>query len=284
MLIEVKNEKTTRGVIGQAVEYLSQYAAATLEDIKDEYTPDADGKTVESEFLGKFHRKLAALKERRRVVVVAPGFDDPSALAPKYLSDQMGPRDITFHLIKAIELGRDSGGKCFDLQVYRPPDLVKASDMPVGAFGQSRAGRLFCVLETGKDPILWNVGMTRDGNFKLPAENRRLLLRGGGDRKLIRFAKPQNVDLGISGKMWKRRKKPGWEARLIGCVRSGRSSGTSELHAIFVRFRDDRPAKLRRQKWSSFEKDWEESQRPAPGWAACVRSLEAGGLGGPQEM
>jgi hypothetical protein len=123
LIIEVKNEKSTRTVIGQALEYLSQYADATLEDLEDEYQESSEG-SIQETFRETFPGSEPKLTERRAVIIVAPAFDIPSAVCTKYLTQALSAATFSFQLV----IARLTGSR-FALSTYESPELVLTRDL-----------------------------------------------------------------------------------------------------------------------------------------------------------
>ena len=87
IIIEIKNENTTRTAIGQSLEYLSQFANITLEDIDNNYIGRAE-QPLADKFRILFGKALTSLSQQRKVYLVAPSFDAASIICAEYLSEQ----------------------------------------------------------------------------------------------------------------------------------------------------------------------------------------------------
>ena len=101
VLVEVKNERTTREVIGQALEYAARLQDATLEEVADAYGVDM-----------LRLKRSPALSSKRCIVFVAPEFDVTCHVTVPYLRPLAGDKGVTFHLVRAIS----DNGKDFDVK------------------------------------------------------------------------------------------------------------------------------------------------------------------------
>jgi len=283
VIIEVKNETATREPVGQAIEYLSQYGEATLEDIEKDYREyrRREGKRLQQiskEFPG---RHLSTLSGRRRVVIVAPGFGLEAAICMQYLNDLMASKQVSFHLVAAK---KHSGG--FSLEPY-VPGVLHSRWMAKGEFGKTRSGRVFCVVEAGPDPILWNVGKphTSSAPLQLPSQkalNTRVLRQG--NFYLVPCSPPDSVSLEPSGTLWRHAKNDGRIAKMIGILQSKNSKRVAVKYAVFARFRPDRGAIFRKQLWPSFQKEWVENKTLSLAWTDCLEWIPQARRGLPPSL
>lgn len=173
VLLEVKNETTTRAVIGQAIEYLSQYQGVTKIDLDEDFShlDGAEG-GLDQAFSVRFDGALCPeISERRRVFIVGPQFDPPTGVAVQYLSGALAG-EVEFGLIRAVRKGRR-----FQIEFLPPPPWRKVSELE-GRFAQTIRGRLIYVLPKPFAPLCWHVGRQVDGGLRLPvgpALNKRVL-------------------------------------------------------------------------------------------------------------
>jgi len=283
VIIEVKNETTTREGVGQAIEYLSQYGEATLDDIEEVYRNYSKGNgQLLNAFKATFPgRSLSTLSHQRRVVVVAPCFGLDTAICGQYLSDLMAPKHVSFHLVAAQ---RHSGG--FALQAYAP-EVRHSRKMAKEEFGKRPSGRVFCVLGVGPNPILWNTGRPRtaSGSWLLPsakALSKRALRRGS--YYFVRCPQPDSVHLELSGTVWHNVKNDGRVAKLIGIVESKNGKEVVVKYAVFARFRPDREAIFRKELWPSFQKEWVENKTLSLAWTDCLEWISQARRGLPPSL
>ncbi len=134
VIIEVKNERSKRTAIGQALEYLSQYQQASLEELNEQMREEFGtnpSKAFRAKF--KFNRNLRKLSRRRRVILVAPSFDAATGVCVQYLSKHFEKR-VTFGLMTAQRRSRG-----FQIAFCPPPKLVPCTQL-VGRFGETVSG------------------------------------------------------------------------------------------------------------------------------------------------
>ena len=218
VIIEIKNERSTRRAVGQILEYLWQYRNATIEDLEDDY---AEGHPEDTGTLGDAYRERfrKPLKRLRgiRFVLIASSFDVNTTFGVRYL------RDVAKQTCALVEVAEPKRGH-FKFTPYELPDLVRAGSLTVGDFAIAR-GRLFCVLAEGRLPVLWNVGRSKSsGQLRLLGQQtllrRCLQLK---NRTVIPVPKPADVSLEHSGSLWYRPARPRW-CLLVGSVDGARAA------------------------------------------------------------
>ena len=167
VLVEIKNERSTRLAVGQVLEYLSKYHDYDVDELCDD-----SGRDLRTEFRELFKQPLESLSEQRRVVVAASGFDAPSAVACVYLNHAL--RDVAVSMIKAIRT--DTG---FSVSLHQAPNLVPPRKLARGSFAVSPTGRkVFLVLEDGANPLVWWIGRVKhSGKLSLPSQRHSILQR-----------------------------------------------------------------------------------------------------------
>ena len=277
VIIEVKNEKSTRSAIGQSLEYLSQYHDVTIEELAeqfDEYTGRSSPTHTLNTAFQEFFGKDLCLSERRRVYVVAPEFDIASGVCAQYLSHQLRQNNIEFHLARASR-----EGKGFRFEAYDPPIIEFTSKLKEG-FAVSAFGRIFYVLSPGPAPVLWNVGKkTQDQSLRLPsgrALGKRLVrvLK----RKLIPLKPdqhPKQVDLSLTGQCWKRSGKPERTAKILGTVALGKEDTDGGRYVLMAQFKQEKLAKFMKRRLDRFKSDWEPSSIVLPDWGKIAEEARA---------
>jgi hypothetical protein len=65
VIVEVKNERTTRAAIGQSLEYLAQYIDTVVEDLEDEYSALIPTGNLKDDFRSLFNKELSVASRRR---------------------------------------------------------------------------------------------------------------------------------------------------------------------------------------------------------------------------
>jgi hypothetical protein len=259
VIIEVKNEPTTRRTVGQALEYLANFDDASLSDIEEEYDGDLGG-----EFAKFFGHELKTLGAQRRVVLAAPTFDAPSALTARWLNENLASAKVTFQLLEVQRRG-DS----FGLSWYGGPAFVRARALAAQTAVSPR-GRLYQVLEPGQRPVLWHIGrVDSSGHLRLPV-GRALSKRGvrTSSRYLAPVETPPAVDLSSCGSVWRYR-SGGRLAKLLGIV-----TDNKKQFAVFVRFRDGYPTSIRRAQLRRFRAQWEPAMDKVDSWRSVADALE----------
>jgi hypothetical protein len=194
VLLEAKNEKTTRAAIGQALEYLSVLDGATVEDLSVEA-----GEDVAAKFLGTFGVTVPSpLPRDARVLVAAPDFLPSSTVVTSWLNDHVS--GVTVAMLR-VQQG-DTG---FRLEESVGDDFRRARSIRDTGPAISERGRAYCILETGPEPVLWHVGRPRgDGTIVLPRQKApsRNALRVDARRFLFREETVDGLDTALQGTSW----------------------------------------------------------------------------------
>ncbi len=266
VIIEVKNEPATRAAIGQSLEYLAEYAHTAVEDLDDNYSRlKGTTSNLATDFAARFKRALA-VTARRRVYLVAPSFDLHSAVCACYLGEQLLEGRVEYGLIEAW---RERKG--FRIKLHKRPSPVHSQDLQLRSFALTPGGRLYCVLEPGKKPVMWYIGR-RVPEKGLSLASGRALTRQTlqvVSRTLFPEERAKEVDFSESGTVWQHRKKPGTRARLLGQLLAGQS-GRRRV-AVIARFVNEQFAKFQRKSWGDFAAAWRKIEAEAPDW----RRIEA---------
>jgi hypothetical protein len=261
VIVEVKNERSNRTAVGQALEYLSQYQQASLEEL-DEQMGEEFGESLSEAFKAEFKRDLGTLSPRRRVILVAPSFDVATGVCVQYLSEHF-EKKVTFALLTAQRRSRG-----FRIAYYEPPNMTHCSQLG-GRFAETVKGRVYFVLTGGPKPILWNIGMRRDGGLRLPSQQAlslRVLRRMS--RHLVPIEDAPWVNLEQQGTVW-RNPKTEMRAKLLGVVTPDAGGRKAISWAVYARFERGKFARYRKQQWLTFERDWHRVDESLPDWTAC---------------
>ncbi|MDX6765590.1 MAG: hypothetical protein SFU85_02245 [Candidatus Methylacidiphilales bacterium] len=265
VILEIKNEPTPRSIIGQALEYLSQFEGVTADVLAEDFP----GGLLEfyRSFKRLFKTSLRGISNYRRILLVAPKFDPHSCHGIEFLNRKFAAYKIQFSLLQAT---RTSDG--FILQNVEPTPLVHSSQM-VGQWGCTPYGRLVYVLEGGRPQILWHLGKWKDGQLRFSqadAVTRRGLRFG------TRLLGPQAfdaIDFAWRDSSWDWH-KPGthrWAAKVIGIV-DAEACGAGKGKHVFYAMRNGDRWGYRRRELSLFEKRWKRSNETLPSWSEIVSS------------
>ena len=109
VIVEVKNERSTRELVGQALEYAARLDGASIEDLRERYEIDP-ASFKEFSCFGLDPR----LGAERHVVFVAPEFDVTCHVTVPYMRRLLASSGVLFHMITA-QADRDS----YDLATAR---------------------------------------------------------------------------------------------------------------------------------------------------------------------
>jgi hypothetical protein len=267
ILIEVKNERTTREAVGQSLEYLARFAETDVEQLQAEYGTLKPNGDMQADFRKAFNRELK-LTQERRVYLVAPSFDLPSEVCVSYLGEQLRGSSIKYGLIRARPTGA-----AFTIELLECRRPEHSSKIKEGS-ALTGGARLFLVLEPGPHPVMWYVGKR--------AEDRRLRLAAGDalawasvqvlDRMLVPEGQLEGVDLSLSGTVWNRRDRPGTQAKLVGQVLCGSRHDTQAPSAVIARFKHGKFVKFQKKAWSGFVAQWhrESPASELPSWRSIA--------------
>jgi hypothetical protein len=257
VLMEVKNERTTRLALGQALEYLGAYHDYDIEDLCEDAGADRD---LRAEFKVTYGKTLNVLSTNRHVILVAPGFDVPSSVACTYLGRVLS--GVAVSMLAARRQGRR-----FELKGHVAPPLLRLRTLKSG-FALSPSGRrLFYVLQGGSPPVVWWIGRPgRDGQIALPSDKQKSVFRS--NRYAIAADSPAGVDVSKLGSVWQRNNDPDKLAYLLGYV-----SGPRGERAVLVRARAGEPTVVRRVPRKRFEAKWSPSARTMPDWVTLAEEV-----------
>jgi len=265
VLIEVKNERTTRSAMGQALEYLATYDGVTLEELAHEFDPSDPGQLARA-FRDRFpdSSPLTVLSDARRVYLAAPDFAPHSDICARYLNRGLAERRIEFGL---LAVARDPS----DPQQFKPE--VRALRELVAArlhrrFVQSVHETLYFCLDQAWPPVYWRIGK-RDvcGRLELLDSQKPRDLVVQKDRRRIQIQEgeePADVDCRRTGVTLRGKDR---SARLLGII----GSGVDRSAVIAIA----RGAKFERYSvvpMPEFERVWtEEPGVVMPTWRVLVR-------------
>jgi hypothetical protein len=271
VIVEVKNETTPRSVIGQALEYLSQFEDISAEILGDDYAQGGFA-GMQADYASFHGHPLTAISASRRIILVAPRFDPHSCHGIGFLNRKLIAHDIHFSLIQAT---RTSAG--FSLKAVEPTPLVHSSHL-AGQFACTPGGQLVYVLEGGSPQILWHLGKMIDGKLrfsKTSAVTRRALRFGA--RLLVPEAFSA-ADFSWRDTLWAWR----WSgprqraAKIIGVV-DAETCGAGKGKYVFYAYRDSGNWGFRLRELTLFKQRWVKSDDALPSWREIVslsRSIE----------
>jgi hypothetical protein len=264
VILEVKNESTSRRAIGQALEYLSHYEEISLPALAEEYEEET-GRSLLEDFQERFGQRLLAVSTRRRVYLVGPSHDAYAAVCADYLSRHLGAAGVEVQLVVAQRA--DAG---FQVSLYRAEGLRRASDLPAG-FAVSPRHHLFQIIAPGPQAILWHIGWLDPATHQLRLRKTvsRRTLRPS-QRLLMPCEVPAGVRTDNAGAVYAHRTRRGRKAKVIGYVSTqGDTAATYAFVAVFddeVGFRC-----FQRIPSKGLERDWSPSERELPDWRATAQ-------------
>lgn len=277
VLIEVKNETSSRTVIGQALEYLSQYDGMHLSEIADDHDRQG-GPSLATKMRERFGTEITELSSQRRVIIMAPSFDLATGVCLRFLGERMRPSNVSFEAIKARRT--DAG---FALSAFDPP-VVHHSRQLIHKAGLTPRGRVYFVLD-GKGSTLWNVGRwTSDGQLTpitRTTANKRALV---SSRRLIDAPDEvvRRLDLTNSGATYVRRLKRSLKhsqhAKVIGVVTTDTRTGRTQNFVFVARFNEGEFQYFQRIPEQRFITKWQRTDQSFPDWPellALSRTMNA---------
>lgn len=255
VLVEIKNETSTRLALGQAFEYLGSYHDYDLDDLCED-----SGRDLRAVFHETYGERLDELSSKRRVILAAPHFDIPSAVACTYL--QQALQGVEVVMLKAQRRGAG-----FELYIHQAPAIVRVRKLK-GRLAVSPSGRrLFYVLQSGAKPVVWFVGRLQpDAPITLPTNKRRTVFRT--NRRVVKVDMVEGVDLDEQGSSWQRKDDPDRLARLLGYLNTAKGD-----YAVAIRLRPGRPAAVRHMRKQRFLKEWLPVESSPPDWGALLDTL-----------
>lgn len=198
VLIEVKNETSSRTAIGQALEYLSQYEDTDLESLLEE--SDLRGFPATRRRLQQLG--IHSLRRKRRVILAAPSFDFPTQAAVSLLNSRFAQADLELGLLEVrLQTGR------FTMRLLEAVAPVPIRQLR-GRCGITARGRLFYVLPWNNESLVLNLGRLHDGVLHPPAGptvTQRLVRRRTGS--LLPYD-GLDLDLTRLGTVWQHVRRP----------------------------------------------------------------------------
>lgn len=90
VLIEVKNERSSRTALGQAIEYVADLRSVTLTELEEDFRLDHPGLELGDAYSKQFGKGLSLLSDVRRVIIIGPDFEPSAHKGATYLSDNIG--------------------------------------------------------------------------------------------------------------------------------------------------------------------------------------------------
>lgn len=261
LLIEVKNEASSRTAVGQSLEYLASLEGLQLDGLLDEFDGD-----LRLELLSAFVNPPTEITEHRRVFIVAPAFDSPSVRACRFLEDRLRTSGIEIGLMRAL---RSDTGE-FSLEMFAGETFLRGRSLERG-LAVSPLGRLYVVLVPGPRPVLWNVGRPDSrGLLRLPtgkALSRRAVRVRRTD--LVPREGHPALTTALEGTTWKHRKRPSLSARVLGEVETPHGD-----MMVYARFRDEKFDSFRKRDGGGFRREWEQQVLDLPGWRAVASEVD----------
>lgn len=269
VIVEIKNEKTPRSVVGQALEYLSRYDAITSDELSDELGL-LDDRSLSVLFSETFHKELPEISPSRRVILVAPEFDQHSCHGIEFLNRQFAQIGIKFLLLKAI--GSDNQ---FVVDYVEPTPLLHSSKL-VGRFGLTPSRTLIYVLAAGNPQIHWVLGQWEDGQLrfaKAQAITRRALRFGS--RLLLPEGYGPKADFTLHDTTWRWRNKTiPLTAKVLGIVEVRTSDSKVEKFVFYAMCKNGRWG-FRQRNFATFMKRWEKDDHAVPSWHKIVELVKS---------
>ena len=201
VLVEVKNEKSTRTVIGQALEYLSQYEGTQLQTLLDDLPMDSERAIDLAKAIAD--KGITEITATRRIFVAAPSFDFATQASASLLSDRLAKADLSLGLIRISRKGRG-----FATQLLTP-EKPRAIAQLKGGCGLNPGGRLFFVLPSGPSNLVVSLGRLVDAKLSRPkgaTATQRLVRRRTGT--LIPYEGKYAPDPSELGVVWRHRSRP----------------------------------------------------------------------------
>jgi hypothetical protein len=266
VIVEVKNERSTRAAIGQSLEYLAQYVDTGVEDLEDEYSARIPTGSLKDDFRSLFNKELS-VASRRRVYLVAPSFDISSAVCVQYLGERLLAGEVEYSLIRATRKGAG-----FVIERFECPAFTPARNLQAGGFAVTPSGRLYYVLEGGPRPVMWSIGK-RIGvrGLRLPsAPALKLRCIQVVNRMLIPAESAKEVDIAQSGTVWQHPTRPATTARLLGRVLPDSTQPGQQGFAVITRFVDKAFERFQQKSWSDFAANWRRVDVELPDWRSIA--------------
>jgi len=263
VIMEVKNERTPRSTVGQALEYLSRYDDSS--SIKKLWGMHRNPKfdSPDKEYKKTFGKTLDGINPKRRVILVAPDFDLHSCTCINFLNEQFkkAKSNISFQLMKASR--QDDGFVC---DFVKPRKGQSSVDL-VGKFGLTTDHWLYYVLESGHPQILWAIGKEEDE--KLELTNGRGLREK--TRTLEEVDRKALVDFSHSNTMWLCKKEGSKnKARIIGIVNVAEPN-TGKI-VVFAKQKHGRWG-FQKKHLEEFHSEWVIDNSKVVKWRDILRQL-----------
>ncbi len=257
VLIEVKNERSFREVIGQTLEYLGQFEdVSELETLLQDERPE-DVAAIRKEIKAK-RWQITKIARQRRILIAAPEFDFPTQSAVTFLKDRFSNADLRIDLLSITPTR-----KGFDLRLEKPARPEPLSKLG-GECGLSPKGRLFFVLPGEEKNLVVYIGRLKEKEFEQPKKavaTQHLVRRRTGS--LIHYTGPSRIDPVLVdstsiGMVWRHRRRPRTATVLIEVRHS--SLGGKKL-VYFVR-KEAGKISYRIRSEAAFEKDYRAIKDP----------------------
>ncbi len=265
VVMEIKNEKSTRSAVGQAMEYLAQFDDIGIEALAAEFANRDPGILAEV-FEKELGVRFTGLTCVRRVLLIAPSFDAHSCNVVRFLNQRFSPLNIQFMLLKA----QYANGE-FRIEYFDPPGLRHSCKM-VGSFGQTPWGRLVYVLEGGNPQVFWCIGKRRDdGSIRFAtgqAVTKRALRHLS--RLLIPLDCTELADMTLKDSSWESKRKPQFTAKVIGSIGDSDRGGKT---VFFAQWKHGRLQGFRKRPLIRFLAEWQCKPIDFPSWRDVLKEL-----------
>lgn len=277
VIVEVKNEKSTRTVVGQSVEYLAQYQARyiTIDTLSDLYggSPLKPNRSLRDDFERMFGKKLSEISARRRVYIAGPSFDAYSDICVQYLNDKLRRAKITFSLLAVSKVGSK-----FCFREERAREWLPSKNLAERRFYMSPGRFVYYVLSAGASPVLWKIGRQRNGNLDplTGSAARHVLVRRhvfspiGGS--------PREVRTELTGTTWRHRTRSTFTATVIGVVDRGGKGPFAKARVVIARYDSNQFKTLSVRLLRRFKQKYRQKDTlNLPDWSGIAAAAESAG-------
>lgn len=273
LLIEIKNETSTRAAIGQLFEYVSDFEDATYDDLRAEYQEAARGgeATLDEAFRARFGLDLPEdLPRSRRAILVAPSFDVAAETTALLFRQLVRTVHVTLELVQVFE----RSPRRFEFAVFEPQPLLRASKID-SLVNVDRRGKVFVTLARKPKPLFCWIGREKDGELRLPGPSFGRTALRQGDRRVRQLPDVVHVGPCELGSVWSRPGNGGREAWVVGAFdarpRNGDRPDRFVFYALVVggQFRS-----WRKKAYGVFSARWIISDRRAD-WSQVADQVTA---------
>ena len=140
------------------------------------------------------------------------------------------------------------------------------------SFALSPRGVLFYVIDPGSPPILWRIGKLNqvDSTLTFTAKPTRRALKGLNSY-LLPIDAPEQVDLSLSGSVWKHISKPAREGIVVGTVSLKDRKQHGNSYVVFAQFDRGGFSTFRKRPSDEFSNQWKRLEQGALDWRTIYR-------------